>query len=557
MPPPGGALMETEQLQSFNERLSQWISSQGFWFQLRYSMAGGSYSSATYHFLRLLFRIFLFLLVVGLGCGVYLVKRTDMKNFPKQLAATIGSKLDASEAKVEGFQRVQGRFNMRRLKLTGGPNAYYSYVSVNNVVCDMDLLDGLIGTWKPGPVAVSRLDAEIRAGAEDAAEATRHAESFLRTFPSFDVSTVEIADATLRWGYSEYTQGRIENSRLTAQRVGDGWRLLFRGGRFTQNWLRGLEIEKLAVMATTEGLAVEEGIFNVKRSNEAGGTGIITFKNVAVGPGDRPGVSGVVRLQRVDLNSLLPERLGGFMEGSISGDFKLSGSTNSPEGIGLAGLVSLDGGDVLTLRDRIPLLSALTHVDAFNSYRKVSFTEGSFYFKSGGSEMDIRDVKLKAKAELMTLVGRMRVRKPTDAEMEADMSRKSPKELAPVFSRSAVDEESEDDSRPDDSKTAKSAKPENGAPVVDSGYFANGGQGQLDTKTLNRGKEAMARTLRYEGAFQITIKGDSFARAPELKALYQPDPATGRIQLDVPIEGTIYDLTVKQAEDIVVKGRRE
>ena len=32
--------METEQLQNFNERLSQWVANQGFWFQVRYSMSG-------------------------------------------------------------------------------------------------------------------------------------------------------------------------------------------------------------------------------------------------------------------------------------------------------------------------------------------------------------------------------------------------------------------------------------------------------------------------------------------------------------------------------------
>lgn len=519
-------------------------------------MAGGSYSSATYHFLRLMFRIFLFLLVVGLGAGVYLVKRVDMKNFPKQLAAAIGSKLDASEAKVEGFQRVQGRFNLRRLKLTGGPDAYYSSVFVSNVNCDMGLLDGLVGTWKPGPVSVTRLDAEIRAGAEDAAEASRHAESFLRVFPSFDVTSVEVADATLRWGYSEHTRGRIENSRLTAQRVGEGWRLVFRGGRFTQNWLRGLEIEKLSVVATAAGLEVEEGVLNVKQRDDAGTTGTITFQDVKVAAGDRPAVSGTVHLQRVDLGALLPDRIGGFIEGSISGDFKLSGSTNSPDGISFAGQVVLDGGDMVTLRDRLPLLSALTHVDAFNNYRKVPFTDGSFYFKSGGSTLEIRDVKLKAKAELMTLAGRMRVRPPSDAEMEADLSRKASKELAPVFSRNDVDEHADEEvERPDDSK-ASPAKTANGAPL-DTGYFANGGQVQFESKTLNKGKEAMSRTLRYEGDFQITIQGDSFARAPELKTLYPPDPATGRITLDVPISGTIYDLTVKQAEELVVKGRRD
>ncbi|BCU77681.1 hypothetical protein [Luteolibacter sp. LG18] len=556
--------MESEQLQAFNERLNQWISSQGFWFQLRYSMAGGSYSSATFHLLWLMFRIFLFLLVIGAGCGVYLVKRVDAKDFPKQMAATLGKHLSASQSKVEGFQRVQGHLNLRKLALTGGPDAYYSSINAYNVRCDMGLLDGLVGKWNPGSILVSRMDAEIRAGAEDAAEAGRHAESFLKEFPAFEANSLEVADATLRWGFSEYTRGKIENSHLNAQRSSDGWRLQFHGGRFTQNWLRGLEIERLVISANAAGLTVEEGEFKVGQDREGSVAGSVVFRNVKLASGDRPAVSGSVRLHRVSLESVLPERLAGFVEGSISGDFKLSGSTNSPDGIGLAGQVVLDGGDVLTLRDRIHLLRALSVVDAFNSYRKVSFTEGSLFVKSGGGTLDVRDVKLKAKGDVMNLAGRLRVRPPTGAEVEKALSRGPTSELAPVFA-SDVTYGGEGDTRsPDSSEDEKSdlslkkageasQKP---APV-DTGYFAKAGMGQVDTsKTVNQGKDAISRTLRYEGAFQISIPGDSFTRAPDLRSLYPADPATNRITIDVPIEGSIYEVTLKQAEDIYVKGRR-
>ena len=46
--------MEPQQLQDFNERLSQWISNQGFWFQVRYSIAGsGVKGRLLFHFLKI------------------------------------------------------------------------------------------------------------------------------------------------------------------------------------------------------------------------------------------------------------------------------------------------------------------------------------------------------------------------------------------------------------------------------------------------------------------------------------------------------------------------
>ena len=70
--------MESEQSQNFNERLSQWVANQGFWFQIRYSMTGsGTKGTAMFHLLRMGFRLLLFLIVAAIGTWVYLVRTAD------------------------------------------------------------------------------------------------------------------------------------------------------------------------------------------------------------------------------------------------------------------------------------------------------------------------------------------------------------------------------------------------------------------------------------------------------------------------------------------------
>ena len=54
----------------------------------------------------------------------------------------------------------------------------------------------------------------------------------------------------------------------------------------------------------------------------------------------------------------------------------------------------------------------------------------------------------------------------------------------------------------------------------------------------------------------ITIPGDAFERAPRLQQLYPIDANTGRMPMQVPIEGNLYELTLKQAEDIYQQGQR-
>src|SRR6187455_3043256 len=74
--------MESEQSQNFNERLSQWVANQGFWFQIRYSMTGsGTKGTAMFHLLRLSFRLLIFLLLVAAGSWLYLVKLAETKTF--------------------------------------------------------------------------------------------------------------------------------------------------------------------------------------------------------------------------------------------------------------------------------------------------------------------------------------------------------------------------------------------------------------------------------------------------------------------------------------------
>ncbi len=565
--------MESEQLQSFNDRLSQWISSQGFWFQLRFSMSGGGAGSIIFHLLRIGFRVLLFLLLVCVGGWIYLIKRVESKDFPRKLSEAIGNHLLAGECRIEGFRRTAGEFNLRRIACAGTPDAYYSAFEASNISCRMGLLDGLSGVWNPGPIRVKRLDMEVRTGADDPATATRRAESFLKGFPNFDVSLVEVSDATLRWGFAkvfnpqiragltEPARGEIKNSAMTVQRTDGGYRLQFRGGTFTQNWLEDLEIVEMTAFIGPDGIQIEKGEFIAKVEASQKPPGSVSFLGVKVSGGDRPMVSGTARLKGVPLELLIPSRVQGFVEGSISCDLKMGGSTNSNEGVTYEGQVIMSGEDCLTLRDRIHLFKALSVVDLFNSYRKLDFREGSFYMKTSAGCLSLEKVSLKSK-DVVSLQGDLKVRLPTDEEIQNAVTRKSTGELAPVFaSDNTTDELSSEKSENEftlkNAATSSSEAPrKDGTAIQDTGLFKQLADGLTNRQVIQQGMEIFSKNLRYEGKFAISIPGDSFARAPDLALIYQPDPVTKRISIEVPIEGNIYEITLSQAEDIYVKGRR-
>ena len=547
--------MESEQSQNFNERLSQWVASQGFWFQIRYSMTGsGSKGTAMFHLLRLGFRLMIFLLVVAAGAWIYLVKVTESEKFSKSLESSIKSGLFASDAEMEGFSRTQGQLVISRFACQGGNDTFFTSLEARNIRCKMGLLDGTTGQWDTGVVAITTLDMELRAGADDEESAAMLSSALFDRSQDVLINTVEVARASLRWGYSDRTRGNIENSALRVQRHADGMTLNFKGGNFSQNWLRNLEIVNLVVVCDREGLRFETAEFRR-------GQGSVSLTGLKVVGGERPMVSGTAKIRKLGLEDAVPSALRSFIEGSISGNFAISGSTNTSDGIGFAGQVILDGQDTISLRDRVPLLKTLSILDYVRNYHRVDFREGSFRMKTTGGGMELTDLSLKAD-DLFTMEGKMRVRLPTPEEAKAGSEPSKQDGNFPIFNGQDLEEE-ETRAKPEEAdftlrKAGAAFKREKEKEAKTDGTESLSDRLMLTLQTRQleaQASERASRTLRYEGQFRVTIPADAFERAPRLHAQFPLEARTGRIPLMVPIEGMLHEITLKQAEDLYQQGQ--
>jgi hypothetical protein len=568
-------IMESEQLQNFNERLSQWVANQGFWFQIRYSMSGsGVQGRAMFHLLRIGFRLLVFLLLVALGLWIFLLKRIDSDSFAEMMRKNLQTGLSAAELEIPDPSRSQGQLEISRLVAEGAEDTFFTSIEARNIRCKMSLVDGLIGVWKPGIISIARLDLDLRAGANDAGSARKFAESLFRKSEKIEIRTFEVADATLRWGFSEPTQGSIESSFMKVLRTETGWRLNFKGGVFNQNWLRNLEIVNLVAVCEPDGVFFEKAQLRHK-------TGTVDFSGLRVRGGELPQVEGTAKIRNLSLDDILPATFRTFVEGSISGDFRVFGSTNSADGIGFEGQVVMGGDDSISIRERIRLLKALSDVDYSRNYHRVDFRSGSFQLKSSRGGLEISDLKLKAedlkvgagsgdskagnlKVEplLFTLEGNMIVRQPTEEEIQIDLQKGLGMSRSSIFgSEDAAAEEEELRKRESDfamKRAAQEAKRvQDGLQSADSLSLTDRlGLGLQMRHLRNQASERMSRMLRYEGMFEITIPGDAFERAPRLQTLYPVDGKTGRIPMRVPIEGQLWEVTLKQAEDLYQQGQR-
>jgi hypothetical protein len=569
--------MESEHLQNFNDRLSQWVADQGFWFQLRYSMSGsGAGGNVVFQLLKLTARVLGFVLVMALVVTLYLTRRTGTEGFREEVRESLKSGLHASELEMQGLRHVQGELGINGIAAKGDNGTFFSALEARNVRCKMSFIDGLLGKWDPGTVSISRLELDLRAGADDDGSANRLADSLFGDSGGVPLKSIEVTDATLHWGYGrsiapkslsladptaplpqgfefEHTKGSISNSFMRVQRIGDELRITLRGGKFSQNWLRDLEIVNMEVVCDRSGIRFERATFRRLQ-------GTVDFSGLTVAGGARPRINGTVVIRNLPLGGILPPSARAFVEGSLSGDFEVSGSTNSSEGIIYEGGVTLSTPDMISVRERLHLLEALSVVDYSRNYHRIDFREGSFHLKTSNGGLELTDLHLKSE-DPISLDGRLEVRLPTYEEMVEFREKWSVPGGMPRFDSGDEDLEALEESNDVDFSLRRAAEEANRDTSDKTTGDSSNLFGQLESgmnmrRFSEQSSENLTRTLRYQGEFVIGLPPDAFERAPRLSEKYPVDPASRRIPVNVPVEGSIYEITLKQAESIYLEGRR-
>jgi hypothetical protein len=525
--------MEQEQSQNFHERLSQWVSSQGFWFQLRYSLAGsGAKGAAAFHVLRLAARLGVFLLILAVGGGVYLIKRASGDGFREGAEAAFSDAVGAADTSMRGVSRSAGELAIARVGSIGGENSFFHQFEARGVTAQMGLLDGLRDAWDPGTIGIAHLDIDLRLDGQDVA-------GFLGSYKGVEVNSFEVENANLRWNGPQGDSGAIEGSALRMQRVKGQWRMQFSGGRFSQNWLRRLEIVNLVIQGDPTGFKLENASFRL-------GKGTVELAGVRLDRGDQGGLRGRAVIRGLPLSEVLPATAREFVEGEISGDFALSGWLDQPEGIEFDGIVKLGDSGGISLKDSIHVLRALSVVDPYNKYRSVNFSEGSFRLKTGAGRAEFSEVKLSA-GELMRMEGGMVVRPQTLQEAQQAAVRVPG---LPTLGNGFGD----DPHRAEKSAAIQGAR----RPLAsdgNDGVFERIGRANADRSARDDQAEENFRSLRYEGEFRLALPANVFERSAILAAAYPPNPATSRVTFPVKFSGALFELTMKQAEDVYLRGR--
>jgi hypothetical protein len=528
--------MESEQTKEFNERLGQWIESQGFWFQLRYGMSGTGtgFNKAAFHLLNLLFRLGIVVFIFAICGAIYLMRNKGTAEYREGLSTSLNHGLSSTGTELSNFSYNYGTFSINKITSRGGERTFFTRLDARSIRGKMGFTDSFMRQWNLGVVSISKLDLELNAGADDTQSAQSISEAIFKQSSEVLINSIDISEANLHWGYSDRTFGFIEKSHLNVQRQSNAVKLSFKGGTFTQNWLRNLQIVEMIINCTPEG-------FTFEKASLRQGDATVDFSGLKVMGGARPTVSGKAIIRKLSLDKILPVAASAYVEGSFSGDFEVSGSSNSSEGIALAGEVTCDGLETISLRDKLPIIKALSDVDYLRNYNRIDLKSGSFFLKTVSGELTISRLKMRSFDEI-AMEGELHVRPPTPLEaQEASRRNETGKAGAMPMATKKDDILLSLAIAAQQAKLAKKAK---------SGDFKSTDLSEeavdihAKRELVEQASERDFKLMRYDGHFH------AFELAPRLLEKFPIDPAIGKIPFNIPLQGELFELSAVQAREV-------
>jgi hypothetical protein len=232
----------------------------------------------------------------------------------------------------------------------------------------------------------------------------------------------------------------------------------------------------------------------------------------------------------------------------------IGGSTNTTEGVTLTGRIQLNEGDGIYLRNRVPLLSSLSILSPSGSYRKVDLTQGSFRIATGSGKMIVDDIKLLAVGQ-MEVKGSFLSRPASSKEIE-EMLRKNTitSDVAESFTEKLAMHANSDEMTI--GKAAEILGDQNSAAMGFSGKIIDSSlpfQAELNEKEMQlKLAEKMALTAVYEGELYLTMPVTAFPADPLTLQKLPRAVDSSVIFLECPLKGNLNQLTLAQAEELMV-----
>jgi len=506
--------VDQQRLNEYQSKVSDWIGRQGFLFQIRYARTVGAVTLGR-HLSGLTLKLVLFLVVAGV-CGFFVLNRYfDSPGYGERVAGQVANALGAGEVEVTGFSRNFAKGDFQFLELKGGEESFFYEAKFEKLRGEFSFLTGVTDSWRPSAISIKKADLRLKAGGSED-EMKLGFSSIIESLKGQGISQIKIEDCSFSWGYSKLTFGMVRNSDFRAVLHEGIWEVELSGGTFQQNWLGPLAIKSADLKVGMGGIKIES--LNLESNG---------------GEADLKGsISGPVNMPTFDLaggfNSLPIEKLikingvstREYIEGRISGDLKIGGSSNRQ--VELSGQVKLDEKDSVTIRERWSLLRALSILDNERTYLRIDFNQGGFAFSTGGGGIEVSEINLNA-GNKARLLGSFKTRLPTQAEAAETLGIKLTNNFSLDYTDSSAAQELENDRMRIDSRDDELGFGVDIERSIDDGELEVP-KAQLSVKELEalRMRQEM-EVHRILGDLKLAVPASSFNSSKALLEIYPKD----------------------------------
>ncbi|MBT6167364.1 MAG: hypothetical protein HOH94_07850 [Verrucomicrobia bacterium] len=506
--------VDQQRLNEYQSKVSDWIGRQGVLFQIRYARTVGAVTLGR-HLSGLTLKLVLFLVVAGV-CGFFVLNRYfDSPGYGERVAGQVANALGAGEVEVTGFSRNFAKGDFQFLELKGGEESFFYEAKFEKLRGEFSFLTGVTDSWRPSAISIKKADLRLKAGGSED-EMKLGFSSIIESLKGQGISQIKIEDCSFSWGYSKLTFGMVRNSDFRAVLHEGIWEVELSGGTFQQNWLGPLAIKSADLKIGMGGIKIES--LNLESNG---------------GEADLKGsISGPVNMPTFDLaggfNSLPIEKLikingvstREYIEGRISGDLKIGGSSNRQ--VELSGQVKLDENDSVTIRERWSLLRALSILDNERTYLRIDFNQGGFAFSTGGGGIEVSEINLNA-GNKARLLGSFKTRLPTQAEAAETLGIKLTNNFSLDYTDSSAAQELENDRMRIDSRDDELGFGVDIERSIDDGELEVP-KAQLSVKELEalRMRQEM-EVHRILGDLKLAVPASSFNSSKALLEIYPKD----------------------------------
>ena len=506
--------VDQQRLNEYQSKVSDWIGRQGVLFQFRYARTVGAVTLGR-HLSGLTLKLVLFLVVAGVCVFFVLNRHFDSPGYGEKVAGQVANALGTGEVEVTGFSRNFAKGDFQFLELKGGEESFFYEAKFEKLRGEFSFLTGVTDSWRPSAISIKKADLRLKAGGSEE-EMKLGFSSIIESLKGQGISQIKIEDCSFSWGYSKLTFAMVRNSDFRAVLHEGIWEVELSGGTFQQNWLGPLAIKSADLKVGMGGIKIES--LNLESNG---------------GEADLKGsISGPVNMPTFDLaggfNSLPIEKLikingvstREYIEGRISGDLKIGGSSNRQ--VELSGQVKLDGNDSVTIRERWSLLRALSILDNERTYLRIDFNQGGFAFSTGGGGLEVSEINLNA-GNKARLLGSFKTRLPTQAEAAETLGIKLTNNFSLDYTDSSAAQELENDRMRIDSRDDELGFGVDIERSIDVGELEVP-KAQLSVKELEalRMRQEM-EVHRILGDLKLAVPASSFNSSKALLEIYPKD----------------------------------